>query len=248
LESGILPTFHYILKRTVTFLHRSTPAHSTDPLLNHVLQDHTHFHALTSFIQTSLHLPIHHDAPGPLHYPLPTTIMTSLPAFFDSKLHTFTTQDIRSNTTTARQTCTYVQHMWPHQWGRSHPLYNLTHISHRKHTAFLCTRLMRLQLPAYPSAPTTSLFRHRTCHLHTHPLCPPHTHPCPFPGDLLHAIAECPHLLTHMQRIFPSYQLSSLATFFSNPQLPLLASQTWHIYNYILSSPPLSPGAPDDVN
>jgi hypothetical protein len=123
--------------------------------------------------------------------------------------------------------------MWTQKWGHRHPLYNLTPISHRKHTAFLHTRLMRLQLPAYPKTTTALSFNERTCTLHMHPQCPPSTHPCSSPGDLQHTVAECPHLLAYMQRTFPSYQPPSLKTFFSNPDLAQLASQTLHIYSYI---------------
>jgi hypothetical protein len=173
--------------------------------------------------------------------------MTSLPTFFDTQLHPYTTQDIRADATTARQTCTYVQHVWTQKWGRRHPLYSLTDVSHRNHTAFLHTRLMRLRLPAYPATTTASSFHQRRCNLHTHPSCPPHTHPCPSPGDLLHAITECPHLLTHLQHTFPSYRPPTLKIFFSNPHLPQLASQTQHIYDYVMRSPQPTPLVGEDT-
>jgi hypothetical protein len=39
-----------------------------------------------------------------------------------------------------------------------------------------------------------------------------------------------------MQHTFPSYQPLSLKTFFSQPDLPQLASQTVQIYNYTSAS------------
>lgn len=234
LESGIMPVFHYILKRTCTFLHACRTSSMRDAHLYATTTHTAPFQPLAQFIEISLQLPFHFNTQGLDRLPTTNDILTRAQAFYTSTLHPYLEQDLLANDALNRKISTYTQLIWNQTWGRRHRLYQCTSISRKKYTAFLRLRLLILPLPAYPTAPNPLDFSARHCTLHN--FVSSLQQPCCTTGDIQHTLLSCPHMLQHMTSRFSWNHPPSLQHFFRRDDLHELATHTQHVMNFIIAS------------